>query len=118
MKGAKRWIRLGVDANFIADTSAGAWGAVVRDENGQVPLMSAWVSFINRYCVETAEAIAWLDGFRVFLQGLRNYKVGNISRACHNAADEISLRFGCRVLSAGVCYARLGSDLHVRIGFL
>lgn len=66
MKGAKRWIRLSVGASLIADTDAGAWGAVVRGENGQVPLISAWASFINRDCVETAQAIAWLDGFSFF----------------------------------------------------
>ncbi|KQJ96680.1 hypothetical protein BRADI_3g26650v3 [Brachypodium distachyon] len=57
------FVKLNVDASFIPDNLLAAWGAVLRDSNGDV-LGSAW-NFID-HCpsAETGEVIACLEGLK------------------------------------------------------
>ncbi|KAM0824361.1 hypothetical protein ACQ4PT_070255 [Festuca glaucescens] len=60
---ATGWAKLNFDASFKEAEGTGSWGAVLRDEHGEV-LLSAW-GWIP-YCpnAETAEAIAGLEGIK------------------------------------------------------
>jgi ribonuclease HI len=65
-KPATGWAKLNFDASFLEAVGTGAWGAVLRDEDGAT-LISAWGRI--PYCpnAETAEAIAGLEGIRAII---------------------------------------------------
>lgn len=54
------FVKLNVDASFIPDNLLAAWGAVLRDSNGDV-LGSAWNLIDHCPSAETGEAIAYLE---------------------------------------------------------
>jgi ribonuclease HI len=52
-----------VDASFLKEENKGAWGAILRDSNGEV-IFSAWGTIPWCQNAETAEAIAVLEGVK------------------------------------------------------
>jgi hypothetical protein len=57
------WLKLNIDASFIADTNKGSWWAVLREEMGHVVLS---VSGTNEFysAANIAEALACLQGLK------------------------------------------------------
>jgi hypothetical protein len=78
---------LNFDASFLEAEGTGAWGAVLRDEDGAT-LISAWGRI--PYCpnAETAEAIVGLEGFKAIIPHYtgpvhpENYCASLISELC------------------------------------
>jgi hypothetical protein len=67
------WQCLNVDASYVQNTGEASWGAVIRDEAGQV-ISSAWSLIPNCANAETAEAIACWEGIKHSIS-LRNTKL-------------------------------------------
>ncbi|PNT67983.1 hypothetical protein BRADI_3g34611v3 [Brachypodium distachyon] len=61
------WLKLNVDASFISSSGQGAWGAIIRNHEGQ-PVGSAWAGGIKAPNAETMESIAVREGIRSMRQ--------------------------------------------------
>ena len=57
------WYELNVDASFVKEEGKGAWGAILRDNNG-CTIMSAWGIMPRCNDHLQAEAIAILEGLK------------------------------------------------------
>ena len=60
------WLKCNVDASYSADTGQGAWGAVLRDNNGKV-ICSAWDHIQQCNSAEEGEAISCIEGLKMSL---------------------------------------------------
>lgn len=66
MKPEQGWHKLNVDASYIQNESKGAWGAVLRNDAGNV-IISAWGVIPRCLSAEVAEAIAVKEGLRLII---------------------------------------------------
>ncbi|CAM0949281.1 unnamed protein product [Alopecurus aequalis] len=60
------WCKLNFDAGFIESTNTGSWGAILRNEHGQV-LLSAWGRLDHCPNAEVAEAVAGTKSIKAIL---------------------------------------------------
>jgi hypothetical protein len=60
------WTKLNVDASFIHDEKVGAWGAVLRDKEGEV-VLSAWGNILYCNSADIVEATACLEGVKAII---------------------------------------------------
>jgi hypothetical protein len=60
------WTKLNVDASFSAEQNSGTWGAILRDDTGNV-IISAWGLIDKCLSAEIAEALACLEGVKAIL---------------------------------------------------
>jgi hypothetical protein len=60
------WTKLNVDASFSAEQNSGTWGAILRDDTGNV-IISAWGLIDRCLSAEIAEALACLEGVKAIL---------------------------------------------------
>jgi ribonuclease HI len=65
-KPEEGWVKCNVDASFSSEERTGAWGAVLRDHNGQV-IASAWDYISHCNSATVGEAVACLEGLKLAL---------------------------------------------------
>jgi ribonuclease HI len=60
------WIKVNVDASFLADQNRGSWGAVIKSHEGKT-ITSTWGKIEHCQSAEMAEAIACYEGLKLSL---------------------------------------------------
>ncbi|CAM0873674.1 unnamed protein product [Alopecurus aequalis] len=60
------WAKLNSDASFIESNGTGSWGAILRNERGEV-MITAWGPLPHCINAGTAEALGLLNGVRAIL---------------------------------------------------
>ena len=109
-KPPENWNKLNVDASFLSDQNKGAWGAVLRDHNGNV-LLSVWGCIPHCQSAEAGEAIACREGVNAILHISHN----PVILECDNVAVVNELQSRQRSKSA---ISMIISDVKARISSL